>query len=92
MGAKAWENGPKEYLRVFSEAEYTWDRGLGFSPASALFWEDKAGLRTCKNETKEENKMLGRILDIMAREFYLLQEAIYSSGQTMINYYNRTRI
>ena len=27
----------------------------------------------------------------MARKFYLLQEAIYSSGQTMVSYYNRTR-
>ena len=32
------------------------------------------------------------LLDIMAGESYLLQEAIYSSGQTMVSYYNRTGI
>ena len=32
------------------------------------------------------------LLDIMARKFYLLQEAIYSNGQTMISNYNETKI
>jgi len=33
-----------------------------------------------------------RLLDIMAKESYLLQEAIYSNRQTIVSYYNRTRI
>ena len=45
-----------------------------------------------RNKAKRGNEMLGRILDIMAREFYLLQETIYSNRQTMVSYYNRTRI
>jgi len=34
----------------------------------------------------------GRILDIMAKESYLLQGTIYSNRQTIVNYYNGTGI
>jgi len=34
----------------------------------------------------------GRILDIMAKESYLLQGTIYSNRQTIVSYYNMTRI
>jgi len=32
------------------------------------------------------------LLDIMAKESYLLQGSIYSNRQTIVSYYNRTRI
>ena len=34
----------------------------------------------------------GRILDIMAKKSYLLQGTIYSNRQTIVSYYNRTRM
>jgi len=34
-GAEVWESGIERYLRVFLEARYAWDRGLGFSPEAA---------------------------------------------------------
>jgi len=48
--------------------------------------------RTHKNKTKRISKNKVRILDIMAGESYLLQGTIYSKGQTMTSYYNRTEI
>ena len=36
--------------------------------------------------------LLGGILDIMAKESYLLQGTIYSNRQTIVNYYNGPRI
>ena len=33
-----------------------------------------------------------RVLDIMAKESYLLQGTIYSNRQTIVNYYNGTGI
>ena len=36
----------------------------------------------------KENKILRRILDIMARESYLIQGTIYSNRQTIVSYYN----
>ena len=60
-GAKVQESGKKGYLRVFLGAGYTRDRGLGFSPeaapswdASALFWEDKAGLRPSQDMWEQD--------------------------------------
>ena len=44
-----------------------------------------------KRRTRGQEEYLG-LLDIMAEETYLLQEAIYSNGQTMIGNYNETRI
>ena len=35
---------------------------------------------------------IGDLLDIMAKEFYLLQRTIYSNRQTIVSYYNMTRI
>jgi len=40
----------------------------------------------------KENKILRRILDIMAKESYLLQGTIYSNRQTIVSYYNRNKI
>ena len=34
----------------------------------------------------------GKILDIMAKESYLLQGTIYSNRQTIVSYYNRNKI
>jgi len=75
-------------------------RGLGFSPeaapswdADALFRMDKAGLRPSQDTREQglkENGILGRILDIMAKESYLLQGSIYSNRQTIVSYYNGT--
>jgi len=52
-----------------------------------------AGMR--KNKTKKETRW-GQdylmLLDIMAKGSYLLQETIYSNRQTVVSYYNRTRI
>jgi len=47
---------------------------------------------THENRTKREQEQTGRILDIMAKESYLLQGTIYSNRQTIVSYYNRTRI
>jgi len=52
--------------------------------------KEKAGTVTKRESRNREDHL--RLLDIMAKGSYLLQEAIYSSGQTMISYYNRTRI
>jgi len=51
----------------------------------------KAQLGCARTGTKE-NRILGRILDIMAKETYLLQGTIYSNRQTIVSYYNMTRI
>jgi len=40
----------------------------------------------------QENKILRRILDIMAKESCLLQGTIYSNRQTIVSYYNRNKI
>jgi len=40
----------------------------------------------------KENRIPGRILDIMVKETYLLQGTIYSNRQTIVSYYNMTRI
>jgi len=60
--AKAWESGPKGYLRAFSGAGYVWDRGLGFSPEAVLSWdadvlcqEDKAGPRPSWLDVQEQD-------------------------------------
>jgi len=56
---------------------------------------DKAGPRPswdAQEQGLKENRILGRILDIMAKESYLLQGTIYSNRQTIVSYYNRTRI
>jgi len=66
----------------------SWDAG-------ALFRENKAGPRPSQDTQEtglKENAGTGRILDIMAKGSYLLQEAIYSNRQTMVSYYNRTRL
>ena len=82
------------------------NRGLGFSMdavplwvASALFWKDKAGPwpspsaweQVLKGE-QEDRRNTRCLLDIMAKESYLLQETIYSNRQTMISNYNGTKI
>ena len=41
-----------------------------------------------RNRTKEEDKLLGRSLDIKARESYLIQGTIYSNRQTIVSYDN----
>jgi len=41
-----------------------------------------------RNRTKEEGELLGRSLDIKARESYLIQGTIYSNRQTIVSYYN----
>jgi len=46
----------------------------------------------CARTGTKENRILGRILDIMAKETYLLQGTIYSNRQTIVSYYNMTRI
>jgi len=96
MGAKAWESGTNGYLGVFLGARYARDRGLGFSleaapswNASALFQEDLGPAGMHGNKTKREEYLM--LLDIMAREAYLLQGTIYSNRQTMVSYYNRAR-
>ena len=55
--------------------------------------------RTRGNETKRISRnredylmVLGGILDIMAKESYLLQGTIYSNRQTIVSYYNRNKI
>ena len=51
--------------------------------------------RTRGNETKgisRNREDYLRVLDIMAKESYLLQGTIYSNSQTIVNYYNGTRI
>jgi len=55
------ESGTSRYLRVFSGAGYTWDRGLGFSleaapswDANALFRMDKAGRDARETGLKEK--------------------------------------
>jgi len=77
-------------------------RGLGFSleaapswDADALFRMDKAGPRPSRDAREtglKENKILRRILYIMAKESYLLQGTIYSNRQTIVSYYNRNKI
>jgi len=55
--------------------------------ADALFQMDKAGLRPSRDTREQglkENRILGRILDIMAKESYLLQGTIYSNRQTIV--------
>jgi len=96
------ESGPEGYLGAFSGVWYAWDRGLGFSPeaapswdASALFQRTRLGqcpAGTCEKQDQEENELLGRILDIKAEESYLLQGTIYSNRQTIVIYYNGTRM
>ena len=87
---------------MFSGAGYAQDGGLGFSPeaapswdADALFRMDKAGPRPSRDAREQRLKGkegTGRILDIMAKESYLLQGTIYSNRQTIVNYYNGTGI
>jgi len=51
--------------------------------------------RTRGNETKRISRNREdylRVLDIMAKESYLLQGTIYSNRQTIVSYYNRNKI
>ena len=47
----------------------------------------KAQLGHARKRTKE-GELLGRSLDIKARESYLIQGTIYSNRQTIVSYYN----
>ena len=79
-------------------AGYARDRGLGFSleaapswDADALFRRDKAGPRPSQDARETGLKRIKNragILDIMARESYLIQGTIYSNRQTIVSYYN----
>jgi len=88
-------------------AGYARDRGLGFSLEAAPSWDAdalcisdgqgwaKAQPGHTRNRTKRETRWgqdYLRVLDIMAKESYLLQGTIYSNSQTIVNYYNGTRI
>ena len=99
-GCRSAGKRDKGYLGAFSGAGYARDRGLGFSPEAAPSWDADALFRMDPARTRgNETKRISRnredylmVLDIMTKESYLLQGAIYSNRQTIVSYYNRNKI